>query len=401
MPRRSIAAVIADVSGQIRRTTPGLDIDPAQLMEDLIGDLTGKPQPIVVNLYGDDQKVLEDLAPRVADELTAKVKGLDDVETSVTPAGDALDVQVDRVKAGLEGVDPDSLSKDLNALLSGSVTTAIQEGPRMVDVRVWIPRSYFKTSGDLGNLNLRAPDGHLFPLKRVATFSTISGQPELTRDNLKQYVFVQARIKESDHPQDLGSVVGDVRKVLEEPGMIPAGVRYALGGLYEQQQIAFGGLIRVIVAAAALVFLLLLFLYERFRVAGAIMVTTVLAIAAVFIGLRWTGTELNICSLMGMVMIVGNVTEVAIFYYSEYADFPAEGSMVQRLIAAGNHRMRAIMMTTLAAILALLPLAVDLGQGTGMLQPLAVAIITGLVVQLPLVLIVLPALLRMADFRGK
>ena len=125
------------------------------------------------------------------------------------------------------------------------------------------------------------------------------------------------------------------------------------------------------------------------------MFTTVLAVAAVFIGLRWTGTELNLSSLMGMVMIVGNVTEVAIFYYSEYADFLTEGTDIDRLIEAGKYRMRAITMTTMAAILALLPLAVNFGSGTGMLQPLAIAIITGLIVQLPLVLIVLPALLRM------
>jgi multidrug efflux pump subunit AcrB len=284
-------------------------------------------------------------------------------------------------------------------MLSGTVTTQIQDGPKMVDVRVWIPKSYFKSSDDLANLSLRAPDGHMFPLKRVASFNVISGQPEITRDNLKRYVYIQARIKQSDHPADLGTVVAQVKSVLDQPGMIPAGVRYTLGGMYEQQQLAFAGLVRVIVAAAALVFLLLLFLYERFLVAVAIMLTTVLAMAAVFIGLRWTGTELNICSLMGMVMIVGNVTEVAIFYYSEYADTTVEGHAADRLIAAGKYRMRAIMMTTVAAILALLPLAVDMGQGTGMLQPLAVAIITGLVVQLPLVLIVLPALLRMMGVR--
>jgi len=395
LPRRSISAVIADVSTQIKQTTPGLDIDPAQLMEDLIGDLTGKPQPIVVNLYSDDQSLLGDLTPKIAGALTDAVKDLDDVESSVTPAGDALDIQVDRVKASLEGINPDDLTNQLTALLSGTVATQLHDGPKLVDVRVWIPKSYFKTSLDLGELMLRAPDGHLFPVKRVADFKIISGEPEITRDNLKRYAYVQARIKESNHPTDLGSVVAQVKQVLDQPGMIPPGVRYTLGGMYEQQQIAFAGLVRVIIAAAALVFLLLLFLYERFRVAGAIMLTTLIAIAAVFIGLRWTGTELNICSLMGMVMIVGNVTEVAIFYYSEYADNSRDGPIADRLIAAGQYRMRAIMMTTVAAILALLPLAVDLGQGPGMLQPLAIAIITGLLAQLPLVLIVLPALLKM------
>jgi multidrug efflux pump subunit AcrB len=165
--------------------------------------------------------------------------------------------------------------------------------------------------------------------------------------------------------------------------------------MYEQQQIAFKGMIRVIVAAATLVFLLLLFLYESFRVAIAIMLTTISAIAIVFVGLWITGTELNISSMMGMVMIVGNVTEVAIFYYSEYVDFPGEGSPIDRYIAAGVYRMRAITMTTVAAILALLPLALGIGQGSGMLQPLAIAIIAGLVAQLPLVLVLLPALLAM------
>jgi multidrug efflux pump subunit AcrB len=150
----------------------------------------------------------------------------------------------------------------------------------------------------------------------------------------------------------------------------------------------------VIAAAAALVFLLLLFLYESFRVVIAIMLTTVLAIMVVFCGLWLTGTELNISSMMGLVMIVGNVTEVAIFYYSEFVDsLHHRGDVKDRLIAAGIYRMRAIVMTTVAAILALLPLALGIGNGSEMLQPLAIAIIVGLIAQLPLVLIVLPALL--------
>jgi multidrug efflux pump subunit AcrB len=247
-----------------------------------------------------------------------------------------------------------------------------------------------KNLDELAELPIRAPDGHVFPLKRVATMVIDPGQPEITREDLKRVVSVTAR---SDH--DLGSTIRDVKAMLDKPGLIPDTVRYTLGGMYEQQQIAFRGVVRVIVAAAALVFLLLLYLYESFRVTVAIMLISVLATAAVFIGLKWTGTEMNISSMMGMVMIVGNVTEVAIFYYSEYADFLSGDNVHERMIAAGNYRMRAIAMTTVAAILALLPLALNLGHGSAMLQPLAIAIITGLVVQLPLVLIVLPALLVM------
>jgi multidrug efflux pump subunit AcrB len=177
---------------------------------------------------------------------------------------------------------------------------------------------------------------------------------------------------------------------------------YELGGPYRQQRIAFRGLIEVFAAAVALVFFLLLYLYERFRVALAILAMPLLAVAAVFIGLWVTGTELNITSMMGMTMVIGIVTEVAIFYFSEYQDLRVEGvSANEALVDAGTNRMRPIAMTTFAAILALLPLALGLGQGAAMQQPLAIAIISGLVVQMPLVLLVMPALFhRITGRRG-
>jgi multidrug efflux pump subunit AcrB len=395
LPRRPIEEVMDDVSDQVHKSIPGFDqFEPAQLMEDLLGDLTGKPQPIVVNIYCDDEETLKDFDDKVVDAL-GKIDGVKDIDPNINLAGDALDVQVDRVKASQEGVDPDSLTGDLQDLLSGKVATQVQEGDKMLDVRLWIPAEMRRSQNDIGELLLKAPDGHYFPLKRVANFQIISGQPEITRDEMKRVVSVTARSE-----RDLGSTIADVKKMMDQPGFVPGNVRYTLGGQYEQQQIAFRGLIKVITAASALVFLLLLLMYESVRVAVAIMLTTLMAIAAVFIGLRWTNTELNISSLMGMVMIVGNVTEVAIFYYSEYTDFITQGSIIDRLIAAGNYRMRAIAMTSIAAILALLPLALDIGHGSAMLQPLAIAIITGLIVQLPLVLIVLPAMLALFGRRA-
>jgi multidrug efflux pump subunit AcrB len=387
LPRRPIEQVMDDVRKQVEQTIPGLEVEPAQLMEDLLGDLTGKPQPVVVNLFSDNEQELVDLADKVTDALH-QVPELSSFDNSVVPAGDSIEVHIDRIAAGLEGVDPDAVSNQLTDLISGAVATQIQLGVKVEDVRVWSPVGVRKTALDLSALNLRAPDGHLFPLRRIASFDILPGQPEINRQNLRRVVSVTARSS-----QDLGSTIADVRKVLDRPGLIPADVRYTLGGQYEQQQAAFRGVVRVIVAAGSLVFLLLLFLYERLRVAIAILLLSALTTACVFIGLRITDTQLNISSMMGMVMIVGNVTEVAIFYFSEYAEFHGAGERNTRLILAGNHRMRAISMTTIAAILALLPLALALGQGSAMLQPLAIAIITGLIVQLPLVLIALPALL--------
>ena len=377
-----------EVRKKIAQGVPGLQIELAQLMEDLIGDLTAVPQPIEIKLYSDDGDLLGKVGPTVA-SVIEKIPGVVDVKNGVVLAGDALDIQVDRVRASLEGMDPDAVTHMLSDYLTGVVTTQMQSGPKMIGVRAWIPHDLRATEPDVGNLRLRAPDGHLFPLKKIATFTLVTGQPEITRDDLKRVVAVTGRIS----GRDIGSVISDVKQALSRPGIVPNGVYYTLGGLYAEQQAAFAGLVAVFLAAAALVFLLLLFLYESFRVALVMLITTLLALSAVFIGLWLTDTEMNITSMMGMTMIVGIVTEVAIFYYSEYTELEQQRDQRTRLIDAGHNRMRPIAMTTLAAIFALLPLGLGIGQGAAMQQPLAIAIISGLLVQLPLVLVVMPALL--------
>jgi CzcA family heavy metal efflux pump len=388
LPRRDIEAVMDEVRQRVEREVPGLEIELAQLMEDLIGDLTAVPQPIEIKFYSDNGELLEKLGATVASAI-GKIPGVVDVKSGTVLAGDALDIHVDRVKASLEGVDPDGITRMLSDYLTGVVTSQIQSGPKMIGVRAWVPRDLRATEIDIGNLRLRAPDGHLFPLKKVATLSVVTGQPEITRDDLKRMVAVTGRIS----GRDIGSVISQVKQLLGRPGIVPQGVYYNLGGLYAEQQNAFAGLVAVFLGAAALVFLLLLFLYESFRVAVAMLLTSLLALSAVFVGLWLTGTEMNISSMMGMTMIVGIVTEVAIFYYSEYVDLSGEVDQRKRLIQAGRNRMRPIAMTTLAAIGALLPLGLGIGQGAAMQQPLAVAIISGLSVQLPMVLIALPVLL--------
>src|SRR6184192_84946 len=386
-PRHGIEEVMDGIREEVEKHVPGLQIELLQLMEDLIGDLTSVPQPIEIKLYSDDEATLHALAPKVADTIS-KVKGVVEVKTGIIPAGDALNIQVDRVKVGLEGMDPDAVTKALDDFLTGNVTTKIQQGPKLIGVRVWIPRDARETMRNIDNLLLRARDGHLFPLKRVATLTPLSGQPEIMRDDLKRMVAVTARIS----GRDLGSTVRDVKRALARANVIPNNVLYRFGGLYEQQQIAFRGLTLILFAAIVLVFLLLLFLYESFRVAGAMLLIPIFAVAGVYLGLWLTRTEFNITSRMGMTMIVGIVTEIAIFYYSEYRNLPPSED---RFIVAGINRMRPIAMTTFAAILALLPLALGIGQGSAMQQPLAIAIISGLVFGLPLVLFILPALLAL------
>ena len=394
-PRPPIESVMDDIRSEVEQKVPGLDIELMQLLEDVIGDLTAVPQPVEIKLYADSPQLLESAAHRAAGAL-GKIPGVVDVRNGIVPAGDALEIHVDRIKASLEGVTPESVTQMVEVAMAGTVVTSVRSDIKMIGVRVWTPPRLRSSQRSLGELMLRAGDGHQFPLKRVADIQAVSGQPQIVRENLKRMVGVTGRIS----GRDLGSVIVDVRAMLAKKGVIPVGVRFELGGLYEQQQIAFHGLLAVFVAAIALVFLLLLFLYESFRIALAIMAIPLLAVSAVFIGLWVTGIELNISAMMGMTMIIGIVTEVAIFYFSEYRDIATGGHSVEALVDAGNNRMRPIAMTTLAAILTLLPLAFAIGQGSAMQQPLAVAIVSGLLVQLPLVLLVMPVLFHLLLERG-
>ncbi len=361
---RGIEQVMSDVRARVEQTVPGLEIEMAQLMEDLIGDLTAVPQPIEIKLYSDDGALLQSTAKRVAAAL-GTIPGVVDVLSGIVLAGDGLIIQVDRAKAGLEGMDPD-------------------------------PQSARATADAIAGLRLRAPDGHFFPLQRVVTLTAVAGQPQINRDDLKRMLAVTGRIS----GRDLGSTIRDVQAALAHPGLVPRGIYYQLGGTYAEQKQAFAGLIAVFAGAVALVFLLLLVLYRSFQTSVAMLLTTLLALSAVTIGLWITGTELNISSMMGMTMIVGIATEVAIFYVSELVTLPADLPPHEALIRAGVNRMRPIAMTTVAAILALAPLALGLGAGSAMQQPLAIAIISGLVLQLPLVLLVLPVLLSLQSGTG-
>ncbi|WP_233842739.1 efflux RND transporter permease subunit [Dyella sp. 2HG41-7] len=385
--RPSTEEVMNDIRKEAEEKVPGLDVEVSQLMEDMIGDLVAVPQPIEIQLYSDNADELNDTAQRVADAL-GKVNGVNGVLNGINPAGDALTMTVDPAKAALQGLDPAAVRDQVDAAIEGTVAAQLPANGKMVGIRVRLPTSSYKRIEQVESLPIRAADGHLFPLSQVASVQIVQGQPEITRSNLKRMVAVTGRIS----GRSMGATIADVKAMLARPNMLPKGMYYELGGLYQQQQEAFRGLTVVLLAAIALVFTLLLFLYESFRIALVIMVMPLLAMSAVFIGLWLTGIELNISAMMGMTMIVGIVTEVAIFYFSELEDVAPETPLHDALLMAARHRMRPILMSTMAAILTLLPLALALGSGSQMQQPLAVAIIAGLLVQVPLVLLVMPVL---------
>jgi len=388
--RQGTEEIATAVRDAVTSKVPGVEVEVAQLMEDLIGDLTSVPQPIEVKLYSADAAALRPQAEKVA-ALIGKIDGVVEVKSGVQLAGDALDVKIDPIRTGVEGTNPADVQTALNDALTGAVATSLPQPTKAVDVRVRLPGATTMTQGELAQLPIRAADGHIFPLSRVADIVPVSGQPQIARENLEPMVAVTGRIE----GRGIGAAVGDVTAALDRPGALSPGVRYELGGLYQQQQIAFAGLTKVFAAALIAEFILLLILYRRFWLPLIIIGCSLLSTTAVFTALWLTGVDLNITALMGMTMIIGIGTEMAIFYVSEFEELSHQMPAAQAVREASRNRLRPITMTTLAAILTLSPLALAIGQGSGIQQPLAIAIVAGLLLQYPLVLLAMPALLHL------
>ncbi|MDB5719960.1 MAG: efflux transporter permease subunit [Alphaproteobacteria bacterium] len=382
--RRDIEEVMTEVAGKVQAQVPGLEIETAQLMEDLIGDLTAVPQPIEVKLFGDDPAELEAAANKVADGI-GKIGGVVEVNNGLRVAGDAIIINVDRAAASLAGLDAASVATQVGAQIDGTIGTRVLSGEQTIDVRVRLPQELRQRADSLAGLPLRASDGRLVSLGTVAKISIAAGQRQITREDLAPFIPVTARLE----GLDLGTGIKNVQAKVASLHL-PASIRVDYGGLYAQQKQSFRDLTTVFLAALLLSTLLLTLLFERWAFTAAVIATVLLSMSAVFFGLWATGIELDISALMGLTMVVGMITELAIFYLAELVpDAPIDAAALR---AAGEARLRPILMSALIAILTLLPLALGISRGSGLQRPLATAIIFGLGLGAPLVLTMLPTL---------
>jgi len=381
LPRRPIEAVMSEIRQRVHSEVPGLDIETIQLMGDVIGDLIGNPQPIEIKFYGTDRMALSRAAQRTQAALEA-VHGVVEIRPSDRVSGDSIEITLDNAHLALEGLTPQDVSDQLTSLVSGQVTGQVQDGVRTIGIRVWSGEEARGRVEAIGNLMLRSADGHMLPLSRVARVSIAAGQMQASRENLQMMTAVTARLE----GRDMGSAMREIRGVMNTV-TLPAGVRYAFGGLYAEQQKSFRDLVAVFLAAFVLSGLLLVFLFRDLSKAASILLVVGVAVAGVLTGLAVTGTELNIASMMGLTMVIGIIAELGVFYFAELPEGQVGAS---HRIEAGQARIRPIFMSALIAILALWPLALNIGQGSALLAPMAVAIISGLMVGAPMVLLGAP-----------
>src|SRR5437870_6429854 len=393
--KRGIEEVISEIREKLRREEPVLDIEFVQLLQDMIGDLTGAPQPVVVKLFSDNPDLLKDWAPQVADALM-KVdiggrKPIVDIEDGIenTTSGPAIVFNVNPDNAARAGFGADD---------SGVLTTAIMEGEpalqpvivneRPYTLRVRYPAANRASLEAMSNTMLVNSNGATATLGSLTAITEAPGQTEVLRENLQRDANVTARLEGID----LGTGIAAVQKTVADLKLPPA-IRVEYGGTYQEQQRSFRDLVTVLVLAVVLIFLVLLFEFRAFSAPIAILSSAVLSTSGVFFALLITRTEFNVSSFMGLIMVVGIVAKNVILLLDANQKYRAAGIPIEdAMIQAGRRRLRPIVMTALAAVAGMLPLALAIGAGSQMLQPLAIAVIGGILISMVLSLIITPAI---------
>jgi multidrug efflux pump subunit AcrB len=388
--KRDIEEIMSDIRAEIKRTEPGADVAFVQVLQDMIGDLTSQPEPIVIKLFSPDAKLLSATAPRVAEAIQKVphvVDVLDGIENTIS--GPAVTYKVDSAVAARAGFTPEEVATNAAAVLEGEpAATPVVLNDRAYTIRVRFPEQSRASLDRMSNTLLTSASGRTATLGSLATISTDPGQTEIRRENLQRLVEVTGRFE----GVSLGQGMQAVQKAVEDL-KLPSSIRVEYGGLYEEQQKSFHDLFMVFLLALVLLFVVLLFEFRTFSAPVAILASALLSTFGGFLALLVMRITFNVASFMGMIMVVGIVAKNGILLLDADQRFRQLGfSEEESMIQAGRRRLRPIAMTALATIAGMLPLAMAIGSGSQMLQPLAVAVIGGLLSSIVLSLILTPAI---------
>lgn len=380
-----------EIIDKIRKKTqaalPGLEVDFGQVITDMLGDLMSSVQPIEVKIFGTNDQKLKELSRQVADSIE-KVDGTADVFDGIVYTGPiikTLPIESKLKRFGLTSVD---LQSQMQLHLEGTVIGTIPEKEQLTDIRLLFANNSKKSFDELKETAVFLPSGGLLPLSEFADFEIQSGVSEIQRENLQTMGVVDARLNN----RDLGSVMKEIRNKLNKISLPPS-YQITYGGSYAEQQKSFDELLIILILGALLVFIVILFMFRNLKVSFLVLLLSILGISGSLLALFVTGTPLNVGSYTGMIMIIGIIGENSIFTIQQFFDQLKQGDKYTAITYSISTRLRPKLMTAFGAIVSLTPLALGIGTGAQMHQPLAIAVIGGFIMGLPLLLIVLPSLL--------
>lgn len=401
--------VISELRRKIAENQPVLaqKIEFGQVITDMLGDLTTSVEPIEIKLFGDNQEKLQSLSKEIADA-TSSVKGTADVFDGIVIAGPSVSIDPHYSKLAQYNITPASLQFQLQTSLEGNIIGNLLEREQLSPIRMVYPGNKNLRVDDIKNQNIFTPTGKLIPISELASVELKPGEAEINRENLQSMGIITARLEGNSY---IGTVIPAIQKSISQKVSLPQGYHIEYGGDYAQQQQSFKELLTILITASLLVFAVILFLFKQFRIAILILVIGVLGTSGSLLALYITKTPLNVGSYTGLIMIVGIIGENAIFTFLQFkqraldnmsvADTPVKTCVNEAIVFSISTRLRPKLMTALGAIIALMPLALGIGAGAQLHQPLAIAVIGGFIVALPLLLIVLPSMLRILYTSGK
>ena len=382
--------VISDIRKQVEASQPALRIDFGQVIGDMLGDLMTSVQPVEVKIFGSDIPKLQELSKKVADVVT-QVEGAADVFNGIVIAGPSINIEPNAVTLAQFGITPANLQYQLQSSLEGNLAGTVYDRDQLSNIRLVYPGNKTLSVADIDKTPIFLPNGKLKPINQLASVHINTGDAEIEREDLQSMGVVTARLEN----RDLGSVIKDIQAEVTKKITLPQGYAIVYGGAYADQQQSFKELLMILITSSLLVFGVILFLFKDFKIAFIILLIAVLGISGSYMGLYFTHTALNVGSYTGLIMIVGIIGENAIFTFLQFKEsLKISNDTDQAIIYSISTRLRPKLMTALGAIIALMPIALGIGTGAQLHQPLAISVIGGFIVALPLLLIVLPSLIR-------
>ena len=386
--KRSSFEIMDEIREFDKNHEPRLEPELFQVLPDRLNDLSGEIAPVVIKVFGNNLKTLRNTASGIADSLK-KIKGAVDVYKGFSNSEPELLINTDERAASFYGVSAKEVGDAVHMALWGDQVTQMMEGLKMIPVRVRFPENIFQNSDEIGKIPIYLSSiNRVLRLDEVAQIKKVPGIPDIDHENLSQVVNVKAHIS----GRNLSGIINDIKRMLENT-VLPPGVSVRLEGQYKSQQKAFSQLILILAFGILLVFTILLFEFKSFKTALVILSGTILSVSGVFLILLIVKIPLDISAFMGMIMIIGVVVNNGILlidYAEKYLD--KNTGIKQALLMAGKVRLRPILMTMFATIFGFLPLALSLGAGSEMLQPLAVSMIGGVTLSIFLSLVIIPSL---------
>ncbi len=376
---------------------PGVQLSFAQPIQNVFEELlAGVKAELAVKIFGDDMEILKAKADEIRDKIRS-VPGVADLSVEQSFGQPQVQIIADRQKCARYGINVDDVQEIVEAAIGGEVVGQVYQGVRRFDILVRMKEKYRRTIEAISQLYVHTDQGNLIPLSDVATIKSVIGPVQINREHNQRRWMVQCNIR----GRDMGSVVKDIKKIVDEQVDLPAGYYIEFGGQFENQQRAMARLAIIVPLTILLIFVMLYSSFGSAKNASLIIINLPLALIGGIVALYISKQYLSVPASIGFIALFGVSVENGIVMVSYFNQLRRDGkNLFDSLIEGARLRLRPVLMTAMTTTLGLLPLLVSQGIGAEVQRPLATVVVGGLITATGLTLFVLPVLYAIFEREG-